>query len=223
MSQYAANQNKKNQLLAIGIAICGLSFMFFLGVKTSRLLATSQLSATPCEDYEQIASVSPNDILSAKALVIGTSNAKNKVVLFTDFQCPPCRAEWLPLLAIIRKSKSSSLYVRNLPLTNLHEFAQSAAVAADLAKDRGKFLQMATDLYSTDVSSKWTASSLKQVGLAYSDFNDTDAKAAEKDVAADVLLAKRLGIDATPTILLINSKGQVLRIFNREVLKAMLH
>lgn len=86
MPQYAANQNKKNQLLAIGIAICALSFMFFLGVKASRLLATSQLSATPGEDYEQIVGVSPDDILSPKALIIGPSDAENKVVLFTDFQ-----------------------------------------------------------------------------------------------------------------------------------------
>lgn len=74
--------------------------------------------------------------------VKGASNAKVKIMEFTDFECPFCERAFPTIEALLKKYEGKiSLEYRSYPLP-FHPLAAKAAEAALCASDQGKFWEM---------------------------------------------------------------------------------
>lgn len=78
--------------------------------------------------------------------VIGDKNAPVTIIEFSDYQCPFCArffSQTLPLLEqnYINNGKAKIIF-RDLPLVQIHPYAQKAAEASECADEQGKFRQM---------------------------------------------------------------------------------
>jgi protein-disulfide isomerase len=74
--------------------------------------------------------------------VMGSGDAKVKIVEFSDFECPYCARVVPTIEAIIKKyGDDISLEYRHFPLSG-HANAQKAAEASECASDQGKFWEM---------------------------------------------------------------------------------
>jgi protein-disulfide isomerase len=60
---------------------------------------------------------------------IGPANAKITLIEFADFECPSCRQLDLILRNLIATNHDIRLIYKNFPLTNLHPWAMTAAIA----------------------------------------------------------------------------------------------
>lgn len=77
----------------------------------------------------------------------GASNAKIKIVEFTDFECPFCERAYPTIAALEEKYKGKiSLIYKSFPLS-FHPNAQKAAEAALCAGEQGKFWEMHDNLF----------------------------------------------------------------------------
>lgn len=65
-------------------------------------------------------------------------DAEFTIEKFSDFQCPYC-AQTAPDLKQIREDYDVNVEYRHFPLTSIHPYAQSAAEAAECARDQNKF------------------------------------------------------------------------------------
>ena len=140
----------------------------------------------------------------------GNLNAPVTVVMFSDFQCSHCAATHPVLQKVIGEYKDKIRFVvRDFPLVSIHGNAFNAALAANAAKNQGKFFEYIEILYKNQDNldkeslKKYAASlnlNLKQFEL---DLNDEkNAAAVQKDVAD----GESYGIRSTPTILSTASK-----------------
>jgi protein-disulfide isomerase len=135
----------------------------------------------------------------------GAAAAWVTIVEFTDFQCRFCgNAE--PVLRQLLQAYPDDvkLVVRNFPLTSSHPYAQGAAVAAQCAFDQDptKYWDYHDRLFAQQ--SALAASNLEAVAADVGlDVNAWRAciqgSDAAAQVAADVQLGARFGVDGTPT------------------------
>jgi protein-disulfide isomerase len=74
------------------------------------------------------------------ARVRGNPKARVMIVEFSDFQCPYCGQVEATLKSVLAKHENTvALAFRDLPLTQIHPFAQGAAEAARCAGEQGRF------------------------------------------------------------------------------------
>jgi protein-disulfide isomerase len=133
----------------------------------------------------------------------GPAAAPVTLVVFSDFQCPFCaRAE--PAVADIEKSYGRDVRIvwKNFPLTSIHPYAMPAALAAEAAREQGKFWEMHDKLFSAQpaLAQAPYESYAKELGLDVAKFKAAMASDAVKArVQEDVQVATRLGVNGTPT------------------------
>jgi protein-disulfide isomerase len=135
--------------------------------------------------------------------VKGNPKAPVTVVVFSDFQCPFCgRVE--PTLKRIEETYGAKVRIawKHKPLS-FHPNAMPAALAAEAAREQGKFWQMHDKMFAAQQElspaayERWA----RELGLDLGRFKA--AQASEKlkaRVQEDEALATRLGIDGTPTM-----------------------
>src|ERR1700712_4011281 len=95
------------------------------------------------------ASVQESDMAKLKVPVsaddhsMGDVDAKITLVEYGDFQCPDCGMAF-PMVKKIQKhfGKELRFVYRNFPLVEIHELAEPAAEAAEVAASQGKFWEM---------------------------------------------------------------------------------
>ncbi len=155
-------------------------------------------SARPAEQivYRKVA-IRPDDP------VRGPADAAVTVVLFSDFQCPFC-AKVEPTLRALEEEFPGKLRVvwKHQPLP-MHPQAVPAAVAAEAAREQGKFWKMHGKLFENpaglapDVFERYA----KEIGLDLARYKKSVAgETAQKRVAADQQQAGELGVNGTPTL-----------------------
>ncbi len=135
--------------------------------------------------------------------VKGNPRAPVTVVVFSDFQCPFCsRVE--PTLRQVEQVYGPKVRIawKHKPLP-FHPNAVPAALAAEAAREQGKFWQMHDKMFAAQQElspaayERWA----RELGLDLNRFKA--AQASEKlkaRVQEDDALATRLGIDGTPTM-----------------------
>jgi protein-disulfide isomerase len=80
----------------------------------------------------------------------GPSNAKVTVRIYSDFQCPACRVAEQALESIRYEYQDRVRFIWNdMPLTQIHSNAASAASAARCAHEQGKFWEYADQIFTT--------------------------------------------------------------------------
>ncbi len=142
----------------------------------------------------------------ADAAGVGPADAPVTMVVFIDYACPHCRraAEALRLLPA-RYPKDLRILLRHLPLP-AHRSAEGAARAAVAAERQGKFWAFNDRLLTLERPTLGRDTFLeiaRALGLDEARFlADLDGPDAAARVRADMLHARRLGLDGTPAFFL---------------------
>ena len=133
----------------------------------------------------------------------GPTGAPIALVEYGDYQCPYCGAAY-PIVKALqeRLGKRLSFAFRNFPLSDLHQFAEHAAEAAEAAADQGKFWEMHDLLFENqdaldDKSLGQYASDLglDSIRLAREVTTESHAERVREDFHSGV----RNGVNGTPT------------------------
>jgi protein-disulfide isomerase len=135
----------------------------------------------------------------------GPADAALTIVLFSDFQCPFCsRVE--PTLQALQQQYPGKVRVvwKNAPLP-FHPNALPAALAAEAAREQGKFWQMHDKLFADQgaLAPQIYEKYAKELGLDLKKFKDASGdKRTQARVQADQTLGNSLGVNGTPTMFL---------------------
>lgn len=91
---------------------------------------------------------------------------------------------------------------KNLPLTNIHNMAEPAALAGLAAHNQGKFWQMHDALFAIDaITMEKILEAAKQIGLDMDAFNrDINSEATKQRLVKDVTDAREAEVSGTPTL-----------------------
>lgn len=176
----------------------GLAEQIFTEKDGRYLLNTTQLGIEPGK-YLKLPEVGDG------AITIGNPDAKVKVVEYSDFQCPYCKAFHPAIQQMLSEYKDRVLFVyKHLPLS-FHPQSQNAALASECANEQGKFVQYADMLFAKQ--SEWGVTQGTQsfktyaarLGLKTSQFNQCiDGKKYADKIAADAAEAASFGVNGTP-------------------------
>lgn len=150
-----------------------------------------------------------------KAPTRGAASSTVEVQIYSDLQCPACKASEPGLEHAIEKFGDRVKFVWNdFPLMSIHPNARNAANAARCAEEQGKFWEYTDQLFANQAS--WQGlSNLKDafssyasaVGINVEQFAQCYADKKYDDVVmADVAEGNRNAVRATPTFIV---KGQV--------------
>jgi protein-disulfide isomerase len=135
----------------------------------------------------------------------GPADAPLTVVLFSDFQCPFCQRIG-PTLRAMEQQYPGKIRViwKHQPLP-MHPQAIPAALAAEAAREQGKFWQMHDKLFENqqqlgpDAFDRFA----KEIGLDVARFKKAaQADKAQQRVKADQQQATEVGVNGTPTMFL---------------------
>jgi protein-disulfide isomerase len=143
---------------------------------------------------------------------VGTPGAPVVLVLFSDFQCPYCKAEaqMLRQNLIATYPTQVRLYFVDFPLEQLHTWAKAAAIGGRCVfhQDPASFWEYHDWIYAHQETI--TAENLKSIATIWAkDRKDIDAlqlgscmdtKETAKEVEAEQAKGKELEIEGTPTL-----------------------
>ncbi len=145
----------------------------------------------------------------------GPGEAKVVVRTYGDFQCPACKAAEPGFRYALKTYGDKVRFVWNdFPLQSLHKNALTASNAARCAEDQGKFWEYHDRLY--DDQSSWSdLISPQQSFVEYASALGLDKGLFESCLAEkknnnkimdDVAEGNRIGVNATPTFFIGNTK-----------------
>jgi protein-disulfide isomerase len=145
---------------------------------------------------------------------LGPSDAKVTVRIFSDFQCPACKVAESALSTIRNEYQDKVRFIWNdMPLTQMHQNASAAAVAARCAGEQGRFWEFADQVFESQ--DKWEYSSaprdhfftiVEQLGLNKDKYNECLFSEQIMDsVEGDFQEGVSMGLTGTPTFF-INRK-----------------
>lgn len=143
--------------------------------------------------------------INDKDITIGSADAKVKVVEFSDFQCPYCRAFQTELTkAMSAKQNDIQFVYKNLPL-DIHPQAMNAALAGECANEQGKFSVYSDMLFTQQSDWGNTTGTQKfkdyarKLGMNATQFNSCiDTQKYANKIAADKAEAAQFMINGTP-------------------------
>lgn len=139
------------------------------------------------------------------SITTGSKDAKVKIIEFSDFQCPYCKAFHKILANVLKEYEGEVLFVyKHLPLP-IHPQAENAALAAECANAQGKFTEYADYLFAKQ--DDWGRSRdtkrfkdyawyLRLDGKAFSAC--LDSRTYANKIEADTEEAARFSIGGTP-------------------------
>ena len=143
------------------------------------------------------------DVKTATAPVKGAETAPVTIVEFAEFQCPFCLRVRPTLAQIENTYKDRVRFVwKHLPLVTIHSHAMDAAIAAEAARNQGKFWEYHELLFAnqTHLEPENLRKYAQEVGLDLARFDqDRQNPELKKKIDEDMSQAMALGVTATPT------------------------
>jgi len=169
--------------------------------------AASKSPTSPTPDMTQIYLNAPAGAQPANML--GSPNATVTVEEFADYQCPTCAVVHPKMQEITKIYGNRIKFVyRSFPLTQIHQNAYAAAVAAEAASLQSKFWEMQNQLFSNQ--KEWSNSAeapklfegyAQKIGLDVGKYqNDVLGLGAKARVDADLMRGRKIGVSGTPAI-----------------------
>jgi protein-disulfide isomerase len=133
----------------------------------------------------------------------GPAEAMVTVALFSDFQCPFC-ARVEPTIAQMERTWPGQLRIvwKHQPLP-FHPNARPAALAAEAAREQGKFWELHDRMFAGQqlLSATQYEAWAKDLGLDLAKFQRAlSAPGGAKRIDEDQALAQKVGADGTPTL-----------------------
>ncbi|MCW6037784.1 thioredoxin domain-containing protein [Spirulina subsalsa FACHB-351] len=143
----------------------------------------------------------PREIIGSSP-TLGATEQDVVMVMFSDFQCPFCAEAHKTLKSFIRQHQDRVTFVyKHLPLTQIHDQAYPAALAAWAAYQQGKFWEYHDALFEQQdqLGEELYLKIARRLGLKIEQFNgDRTSEAAERAITEDIQLAQSLGLRGTP-------------------------
>ena len=102
-----------------------------------------------------------------------------------------------------KNPENVKIVFKNLPLTNIHNMAEPAALASFAAQNQGKFWQMHDAIFAMNnsISMEKLLAAAKEIGLDMDKFNsDLNSAETKKRLTKDVMDARQAGVSGTPTL-----------------------
>jgi protein-disulfide isomerase len=135
--------------------------------------------------------------------VLGPSSAPITLVEYGDYQCPFCGDAYSIVKRVSKAMGAKLRFVfRNMPLNEVHPYAQFAAEAAEAAAAQGRFWDMHDAIYEhqTDLGSDLVHTIGRNLKLNMARFDrDLDARRYRARVKNDFMGGMRSGVASTPT------------------------
>ncbi|MFD1604815.1 DsbA family protein [Flavobacterium artemisiae] len=134
----------------------------------------------------------------------GKKNADIVIVEYGDYQCPYCGAAYPVLKEMMSKyGKRIQFVFRNFPLSEIHQYARPAAVAAEAAALQGKFWEMHDAIYENQdyLSESFLLELAEKLELEPHQFN-IDIKKTEvaAKIDSDFESGVLSGVNGTPSL-----------------------
>jgi protein-disulfide isomerase len=168
--------------------------------------------------HEQIETISFLHLNSAQVIDTkrdGTFPKRLPVLVeFIDYQCGPCQHSQQRVKAYQEKYPGRFfLAVRQFPLTSIHPAAEDYASAAEAARLQGRFWPMHQALFSLHERASRPAlrKMAVRMGMNANRF-DADFDTAKQAITNDRNLAKRVGVEGTPTFIICFPDGEVAKL-----------
>lgn len=146
--------------------------------------------------------------VSEQDAVFGNAQSNVKVVVYSDFQCPYCKVFFSSLRDVMKNYEDKVYFAyKDLPLTDIHPQAESAALAGKCALEQRKFWEYADKLFGAQ--SEWGITKdttllktyARTLGLDANQFNQClDSKKYQDAVETDRKEALDFGITGTPAV-----------------------
>ncbi|WP_315814740.1 DsbA family protein [Paraflavitalea speifideaquila] len=135
--------------------------------------------------------------------VLGVHHAEIELIEFGDYQCPHCGAAW-PVVKQLQKTyvKNMLFAFRHFPLSNAHEYAFAAAMAAEAAARQQRFWEMHDLIFENQalLSEQLFPELAQALSLNMAAFGrDLSVEALREKVEADFESGIRSGVNGTPT------------------------
>jgi protein-disulfide isomerase len=197
---------RKSRALLGDVASVGLALVALAVVGT--LIWRSRVASVPPRQGEPFGRFPVRDAaqLATTGNVLGDSEASFRIVEFSDFQCPFCRALHGTLQQLrARYPAELAVVYRQFPLS-IHPFARDAAIASECAAAQGGFSEYADLIFAKHDS---LGSLPWEVIAARAGITDTAlfrecrrGKTATARVDADVAAGTQLAIPGTPALVI---------------------
>ncbi len=142
-------------------------------------------------------------LLLRNSPVTGSSSQKIIMAEFSDFQCPYCaKAQVVVKEFMTRNQGDVTLVFKHFPLTEIHQQAEPAALAAWAATQQGKFWEYHDALFEqqSKLGEEFYLELANNLKLDIERFNrDRQSPEAKAAVKKDFELGKSLGVRGTPS------------------------
>jgi protein-disulfide isomerase/uncharacterized membrane protein len=146
--------------------------------------------------------------------ILGSEKPKLVITQFTDYECPYCANVNYKMIALAQEIKDIRIEHKDFPLNTecnsliqftTHKNSCRAVYYARAAKNQGKFWDLSNLLFKnqTDLSEKNILKLAQTLNLDIEKLKkDSKNPEMKKDIHKDILLAKRYGIQGTPSIII---------------------
>src|SRR5690606_18059808 len=144
-------------------------------------------------------------LINGRIPVIGNTEARIKIIKFSDYQCPYCR-QLEPVLdrLAVKHRDEIAIYHYDFPLTKIHPRAYMAAIAAKCAALQEAQYAYQNLLYNSNIEQADWVSIAKQAGL-----RDLEAfqacitnRLTDSADKHDIQMGKTFSINGTPTLII---------------------
>jgi protein-disulfide isomerase len=146
------------------------------------------------------------------------------LVEYGDYQCPYCGDAYSVIKSVLKAMGPDLRFVfRNMPLNDVHPYAQFAAEAAEAAGMQGKFWEMHDALYErqSELGSDLANQLARALKLDIARFEaDMEARLCRTRVKNDFMGGMRSGVSGTPA-LFINGNRYDGKLDERSLLLAL--
>jgi protein-disulfide isomerase len=165
---------------------------------------------TPATPPPKMTKATFDGFVSSATHVKGDPKAPLTIVEFADFQCPSCRRAFDTIVHDLGTRLPVRFVFHHYPLTNIHENAMAAAIAAEAAGKQDKFWPMYEKLFTgekTELTTAFFDEQAKAIGLNMDQFHkDQNDPKVKEIVLADQKLAQDNNIQETPTFLILDNR-----------------
>lgn len=153
-------------------------------------------------------SLKPN--VSEADHILGNGQADLTIVEYGDYQCPHCGKAHPVIKEMMAELGSQIRFVfRNFPLSEMHPYAKSAALAAEAAALQGKFWEMHDAIFENQnsLNDHWLLDMAQQLELDMDKFrSDLNDESIVDRVEGDFESGMMSGVNGTPTFFVNGQK-----------------
>lgn len=206
----------KNKTILYIVGGVVVLFLFIIG-------AYKLTNTGSTQSYADITTVKTSDHIK------WSSDKKNVLVEYSDFQCPACK-NFHSILKTFEASSSPEFKItqkvtfvyRHFPLYQVHQNAFNAAYAAEAAGKQGKFFEMTNIIFEKQDEWKKLGNAkdffvklAKELSLDVRKFaKDIDINEVKQKVNDDIDSGNRGEVNSTPTFFLNGKKLDDIRSFD---------